>query len=295
MNKIRAMEIFTCVVEEKTFTAAAKKLDISVVMVTKYIHGLEKELKTELLKRTTRSMAVTYAGQVFYEYALSIIAKVNESYEVMEGLQVEPQGLLRVSAPMTLGKEIIAPLVAEFMSQYPKIRVELILNNHPIDLISEGYDCAFRIGHLRDYALVAKQVFLYQMMICATPAYLKKYGTPLTPDDLDKHRLLAHSTWNTSFNWNLLDGDKEISWPEHWVMKSNDGYALREAALENNGVLMQPHFLVHEDIKAGRLVSLLTDYLPEPRPVHLLYPMKKNVVPKLDRFIQFTTEKLLNA
>lgn len=291
MNKFRAMEIFTCVVEEKTFTAAAKKLEISVVMVTKYIHALEKELKTELLQRTTRTMTVTHPGQIFYEYALSIIAKVNESYEVIEGLQAEPQGLLRVSAPMTLGKEIVAPIVAEFMSLYPKIRVELILNNHPVDLISEGYDCAFRIGYLRDYALVAKPLLNYSMSICATPAYLEKYGVPQTPDDLHHHRLLSHSTWNNSFTWRLLHEGKEIPWPDSWIMRSNDGYALREAALKNNGILMQPRFLIEADIKAGRLVALLEDYLPSPRPVHLLYPMKKNVVPKLDRFIQFTLGK----
>jgi DNA-binding transcriptional LysR family regulator len=291
MNKLKAMEVFISVVEEGSFTGAAKKEDMSVVMVAKYINNLEKTLKTDLLQRTTRSMMVTSAGQLFYESAQGILANVNQAYEAMEGLNNEPQGLLRISAPMTVGKEIVGPIVAEFMQIYPQVRIELVLNNSVADLIAEGYDCAFRIGDLKDYALVAKPLFLYRMIICATPEYLRQHGTPTAPEALSQHRLLIHSTWNSRFAWNLREGGSDIAWPNNWVMKSNDGYALRDAALASNGILMQPHFLVKDEIASGRLVTLLEDFLPKPRPVHLLYAPKKNEVPKLDKFVQFVMQK----
>ncbi|MBP6563265.1 MAG: LysR family transcriptional regulator [Neisseriaceae bacterium] len=288
MDQLKAMTVFRSVVNKGSFTQAAQALGMSTVMVSKYIVFLEETLKTKLLLRTTRQMQVTEAGWAFYEAAKQALDEVSRAYEGMAHFHAVPQGRLRISAPMTLGSEVLAPLVAQFMRRYSLINVELVLGNQIVDLLEDGFDCVFRIGDLKpDLPLVAKPMMSYQMVICAAPEYLAEYGHPKKPQDLAQHRLLGHSTWTHSFNWSLRDGEAAIAWPTEWVLNSNDGEVLRQAALAGNGVMMQPEFLVAKDIKAGRLVALLAEHLPLPRSVHLLYLPDRAVLPKINCFVAF--------
>ncbi|MFJ3483319.1 LysR family transcriptional regulator [Pseudomonas sp. NPDC090202] len=292
MDRLRSLEVYVAVIESGSFTAAARALDISAVMVGKYIQELEQGLAAQLIQRTTRQMRVTESGQAFYAEARQVLEQLRRAYESVEGLQSAPSGLLRISAPMTLGSSVVAPLVADFLLACPQVRVELILNNNPVDLLQEGFDAAFRIARLDELDLVARPLQPYAMLICAAPDYLQRHGTPLTPADLGQHRLLVHSTWTQRFNWALKDGSQEFPWPQDWVMKSNDGPALRLAALAGAGVLMQPRFLVEDDLASGALVSLLEEFLPAPKPVHLIYPPQRSRLPKLKAFIDFVSARL---
>ena len=155
MNPIKAMEVFVAVVKHQGLTAAAAELNLSNVMVGKYIAALEAQVATELIQRTTRQIRVTEAGWLFYESAQTAINAVNEAYLQLEALHTAPKGSLKISAPMTLGSELLAPLMAQFMQRYPDIQIELQLSNHVVDLMAEGCDCVLRIGPLKDdYGLI---------------------------------------------------------------------------------------------------------------------------------------------
>ncbi|WP_153774374.1 LysR family transcriptional regulator [Pseudomonas sp. MNR3A] len=291
MDRLRAMEVFVTVVEQGSFSAAAEHLRLSTVMVSKYIRGLEETLQVELIQRSTRRMRVTEAGRVFHEESRQALEQVRRAYEQVESLQKAPSGLLRISAPMTLGSALVAPIVAQFLREHPQMRVDLVLSNTVVDLMAEGFDLAFRIGELGDVDLVAKPLRPYRMVICAAPAYLNEQGWPTVPADLGKHRLLVHSSWTHRFSWPLQDAGREYSWPEHWTLKSNDGQALRLAAISGNGILMQPEFLVADDLREGRLVSLLEPFLPATRPVNLVYLRQRSALSKLDAFVRFVMQR----
>jgi DNA-binding transcriptional LysR family regulator len=295
MDKLRSMQVFVKVVELGSFRQAADALDMSSVMIGKYIRGLETELGTTLIERTTRRLSVSDAGNAFYEEARLAIDQVRKAYEAVEGMQKTPSGMLRVSAPSTLGTSLVAPIVAEFLRTHPQVQLELTLSNTIVDLLGEGFDAAFRIAHLGDVDLVAKPLRPYQMVICASPVYLQRFGIPIVPQDLARHRLLVHSSWTNRFAWPLIDRGMEIPWPDRWVLKSNDGATLRLAALNDVGILMQPAFLIENDIVAGNLIRLLDTYLPAPRPVHLIYPRKRARLPKLRTFVDFVIKRANSA
>ncbi|UOO90051.1 LysR substrate-binding domain-containing protein [Vitreoscilla massiliensis] len=291
MNPIKAMEVFVAVVNHQGLSAAASALNLSNVMVGKYIAALEAQVQTQLIQRTTRQIRVTEAGWLFYDSAQIALQAVSDAYQQLEALHAAPKGSLKISAPMTLGSELLAPLVAQFMQRYPDIQIELQLSNHVVDLMAEGCDCALRIGPLKDdYGLIAKKIMDYHMVICAAPAYLAQQGTPTSPADLLHHRLLVHATWNPQFNW--LFANNGQAWPQQWHLKSNDGQVLRQAALAGIGITMQPTFLLQSDLAAGKLVALLPEYTPSPHPVHLLYLPNRYKLPRLQAFVGFMLESL---
>lgn len=289
MDKLKVLEVFVAVVENKSFSIAANLLDISNVMVGRYIQQLEEYAKVSLIERTTRKLKVTEAGWNLYNDAIEILKKTHLTFERMEEYQEKPNGVLRVSAPMTFGSAILAPLVAQFMSEQPDIKVELILNNQLVDLFDDQFDCSIRIGNVQDdFGLIARKIMNYEMAICAAPAYLARYGEPQNPTELMHHRLLIHSSWKQNYSWPLIYRGEPFVWPlNHWVMNSNDGEVLRQSALFGNGIIMQPKFLLEEDLRQGRLISILKEYIPESKPIHLLYTHSRFKSLKLQSFINF--------
>lgn len=289
MDKLKVLEVFVVVVENKSFSMAANLLDISNVMVGRYIQQLEEYSKVSLIERTTRKLKVTEAGWRLYTDAIEILRKTDWTFERLEEYQEMPNGILRVSAPMTLGSSVLAPLIAQFMSEQPNIKVELILSNHLVDLLEDQYDCSIRVGNVQDdFGLIARKIMNYEMIICASPTYLMSYGEPQTPADLIHHRLLVHSSWKQNYSWPLIYQNQPFSWPlNHWVMNSNDGEVLRQSAVFGNGIIMQPKFLLQDDLNTGKLKSILNEYLPKSKPVHLLYTHNRFKALKLQIFIDF--------
>lgn len=295
MDKLRSMEVFVSVVEAGNFSAAADKLDISGVMVGKHIHQLEKYLGTRLLQRSTRRQSLTEVGRGFYENCKKVLEQVRWAESSVESLQAKPQGLLRVSAPVTLGACVIAPLVANYLEEYPQVQVELSLSNSRVDLIEDGYDLAVRIGNLGEAELVAKSLPPYKMSISASPAYLKRKGIPTSPADLNQHNCLTHSIWSSRAGWPIDVAPTALTWPLQGRFSSNDGQALRAAALQGAGLLLQPEVLVAEDLAAGRLVSVLDQYVPPTRPVHLVYLPDFRPRPKLTSLVNHILQHLSNT
>jgi DNA-binding transcriptional LysR family regulator len=285
------METFVAVVEGGNFTEAAQRLDMSAVMVGKYVRDLEKRLGARLLERTTRRQSLTDAGRVFYEDAKRALEHMRMAEASVERLRASPSGTLRISAPITFGACVIAPLAASFRQAHPLVRVELELSNRNVNLIDEGFDLAIRIGELGDADLIAKPLSLYRMVICASPGYLAQYGRPETPQDLSAHHCLSHSVWNSRSAWKLGDGDSPGLATES-AFTCNDGNGLRLAAIAGAGLLLQPEVLVAQDLASGALVQVLHAYAPKPHPIHIVYRHDQRPLPKLTRFVAHLLEQV---
>ncbi|MCX7295267.1 LysR family transcriptional regulator [Janthinobacterium sp.] len=292
MDKLRSMEIFVSVVDQGSFTAAADTFRISPVMVGKHIRQLEERLGTRLLARTTRRQSLTEIGQQYVEQCRQILAQIAAAETGAEAMRATPRGKLKITAPVSFGSERIAPLMAEYLAAYPDVSLELNLNDRMVDLVEEGFDAAIRIGALEDSGMVARPLQHYAMVICASPDYLAKHGTPRTPDDLARHECVDFMQWSRHMRWRL--SGKEARHDGAAVesrFRSNNGQALRMAALHGFGIVMQAEILLADDIAAGRLVPLLRDYVPAPRLMHLLYRRDRQPTPKLTTFIDFMLER----
>ncbi|MNU70712.1 HTH-type transcriptional regulator DmlR [compost metagenome] len=292
MDKLRNMEVMVAVVEAGSFAAAARQLQISAVMVGKHVHQLEAHLGARLFQRSTRQNSLTEVGAAFYEDCKRVLEQVRWAESAVERSRAVPQGLLRVSAPFTLGSHVIAPLVAEFLQRHEQVRVDLQLTDSVVDMAGEGFDAAIRIGRIVDEGLVARSLRPYRMVIAATPAYLARHGTPQGAADLARHQCLSHSVWQRRVEWTLRDGDTEFFWPENARFVCNQGDGLRQAALHGLGLVMQPEVLLADDLASGALVPVLQHCLPAQRDVHLVYAPDRRQLPKLARFVEYVVGTL---
>ncbi|EIQ78665.1 MULTISPECIES: LysR family transcriptional regulator [Citrobacter] len=286
MDKLRGMETFIAVVESGSFTGAATRLEISAVMVGKYISLLEAQLGTRLLERNTRRQSLTDAGRVYFEEARRVLEQVSIAERSVERLRLAPAGTLRISAPTSFGACVISPLAADFLQTWPEVRIELDLTNRMVDLVDEGIDLAIRIGDIYQTDVVAKYLCPYRMAICASPDYLARYGTPRTPVDLVDHLCLSHTVWTARNEWKLPGVAGEVRWKRDAILRCNDGHGLRMAAVAGAGLLLQPEVLLAEELASGKLVRVLEGFTPEPRPIHLLWRQDLRPLPKLTQFVE---------
>lgn len=284
MDRLRSMEVFIAVVDAGSFTAAADAFAISPVMVGKHIRELEERLGVRLLARTTRRQKLTEAGHAYAERCRQILADIQAAETKAEAMRSSPRGTLRISAPVSFGSQCLAPAMTEYLALYPEVNLDLNLNDRVVDLVEEGYDAAVRIGDLADSTLIARPLMQYRMVLCASPAYLKRAGRPKTPDDLWSHQCLDFAPLNRRVRWNLDGTESEFPASR---FRSNNGQALRMAALMGHGILLQSEVLLGADIVAGKLVPLLEDYLPAPKPVSLVYPRDQLPAKKMTTFIEF--------
>ncbi len=284
MDTLRCMQAFVAVAERGSFAGAAEQLQVSAVMVGKYIQQLEAHLGTALLQRNTCRQRLTEAGSAYLAGCRQVLEQVQQAEADVAGLQVQPRGLLRVSAPTTWGSCVLAPQLAGLLRAQPQLNIELDLSNRRVDLIEDGFDAAIRVGPLPSQEVVARPLPPYAMSLCAAPSYLRRRGTPRTPADLQGHDCLSHLAWRGGHGWQLANGE-QVDWEAR--LTCNDGFALREAAVAGAGLVLQPTALLAGEIAAGRLKPLLRDYLPEPRPMHLIYLSDRRPRPRLQCFVDF--------
>ena len=288
MDRLRSMEVFVAVVDAGSFTAAAEMFAMSPVMVGKHIRQLEERLGARLLARTTRRQSLTEIGRQYAERCRQILADIKTAESGAEAMRSTPRGTLRISAPVSFGTQRLAPAMTDYLAAHSEISLDLDLSDRMVDLVEEGYDAAIRIGELRDSTMVARPLTEYRMMLCASPEYLKQAGTPKTPEDLAHHQCLDFAPLNRRVRWNLNGTESEFPASR---FRSNQGQALRMAALRGYGILLQSEALLGEDVASGRLVPVLEDYLPAPRPVSLVYPRDRLATPKMTTFIAFMLER----
>lgn len=285
MDRLRSMEVFVAVVDAGSFTAAADAFDLSPVMVGKHIRQLEERLGARLLTRTTRRQSLTEIGRQYAERCRAILADIAAAESGAEAMRSTPRGTLRISAPVSFGSLRLAPAMTDYLEMYPDVSLDLSLSDRVVDLVEDGFDAAIRIADDIDPGLVARPLQPYRMMLCASPAYLARAGTPRTPADLAQHACLDFAPLNRRVRWNLEGyGDSEFPASR---FRANNGAALRMAALRGYGILLQSAALLEEDVAAGRLVQVLVEYLPAPRAMALVYPRDRTPTPKMTTFVQF--------
>lgn len=292
MDRFLAMQVFTRVAELESFSAAARQLSLSKSAVSKQISALEDALGARLLNRTTRKLSLTEAGQGYYQWAQRILNDVEEAERLVGSGRVRARGRLKVSAPMSFGFRHLAPLLPKFMEAYPELELELSLSDRFVDMVAEGQDVALRIGLLQDTSLIARKVSQTRRVLCGSPAYFQANGRPTHPEALSSHQCLTYSHGGRPSPWRFRDRDgKELSFTTKSRLNVDNGDALLALALGGAGIAQMPAFLIWQDIKAGRLEVVLSDYEQEPLPISALYPSGRNLSAKVRAFIDFVDQE----
>ncbi len=292
MDTLDAMRTFAAVVDRNGFSTAAEALGHSTARVTRQIAWLEQRLGTRLLNRTTRRTSLTSAGTAYYQRCLQLLAEFDD-IEATVGAQAQtPAGVLRINAPVSFGIARLAPLLASYRERYPQVTLDLALSDRLVDMVEEGYDLAIRITRTPAPTLIARRLAEARILLCASPAYLARMGTPRHPDDLAGHQCLNYSYWSGGHEWRLQGADGEHVVRIDGGLRANNGDVLRAAALAGMGVVLQPDFLVGDDIDAGRLVQLLPTYTLPPVGIHAVYASRSHLAPKVRSFIDHLVETM---
>jgi DNA-binding transcriptional LysR family regulator len=291
MDRLRAFEVFVTVVSRGSFTRAADMLETSPANVTRYVNELEAHLGTRLLNRTSRKLSLTEGGETLYARCKSILDEVAETEGLVSSASVEPRGRLRINAPVSFGILQLAPLWPEFMRKYPRVELDVTLIDRVVDIVDEGYDLAIRISGAGSTNHAARKLAPSRNILCASPAYLARWGYPAAPADLIEHRCIGYSYAATGDEWQLIDSEGNA----HTVkvnchMRSNNGDTAHAAALAGQGVIWQPTFLVGKDLRAGKLVQVLPDYRMPDIDVLALYPSRRHLSAKIRAMIDFLAD-----
>jgi DNA-binding transcriptional LysR family regulator len=295
MDTLSAMVVFARVVEEESFSSAARRLGVSKATVSKEVARLEDHLGVRLLNRTTRRLSLTDVGQAFYERCARIVEEAEEAERAVTTWQSAPRGLLRVSAPVSFGRTWVAPHLPRFLAKYPDLKLELSLNDRFVDLIEEGFDVAIRIARLPDSSLIARRLSPSNRAIYAAPAYLKQHGTPAHPRDLTRHNCLTYSLQATGDAWRLDGPGGEVSVRVDGSFRANNGEALVEAACAGLGIVMCPDFLAGDSVASGKLVRILPEWSDHTASVYAVHPHVKHVPIKVRVFVDFLASQCQEA
>lgn len=291
MDRLDSMKAFVTVANEGSFTKAADKLDMSNQLVSKYVSQFEEHLGVRLFNRTTRRVHLTEAGEQCFEQALHIL----ESMASMEGhfgqLQDAVQGFLQISAPVSFSTLHLPSLIKDFKQAYPEVSIDLQLNDRKVDVVEEGFDVALRIGQLKNSSLIAKKIAPVRMVLCASPAYLAKHGTPKHPSELIIEHFLRYSYLDDSqLKSPLKEALKAKRSNQTSSLAVNNGEILMAAAIAGEGFILLPTFIIGDAVKQGRLQIILQEFEPDPMGLYAVYPHRKLLPPKLRAFIDFISQ-----
>ena len=292
MDRLTEMEAFATVVDQGGFTDAARKLGISKSAVSKHVSSLEARLGARLLNRTTRRVSPTEIGLAYYDRALRVLNAAGEADALVSSMQSAPSGLLRISVATDFGVNHLSPVLGEFLDEFPDITVNMVLNNRYVELISEGFDMAVRIGELEDSTLRARKLTETTKRMIASPSYLEKHGRPLKIDDLNEHKLLHYSSQANGSVWKLTapSGEKRQV-RTAGGLSVNDGQSLLNAAISGLGIAYLPSFLYASAMRDGLIADVIPDLPQETQGIYAVYPPGRFTQPKVRAFIDF----LVNA
>jgi DNA-binding transcriptional LysR family regulator len=296
LDQFAAMATFVRVVEAGSLSAAARSLPSSLTSVSRQISALEELFGTRLLVRTTRRLALTDDGRLFFDRAKSIMGELKEVELALSSGRQQPSGRLRISAPSLMGRLLIAPLLAEFLRRHSFVSVELLLLDRVVDMVEEDIHLSLRVGHLPDSQLVARKLADVQMIVCAAPAYLKRFGVPRSPADLNHHACLVFSDTPGVGEWRFQENAKsecKIRIAGRLWINSLD--ALVSAAKDGAGIVRVPSWQIRSELAVGRLRRILRDHEPPPAPVHLLLQSSRLASPKIRVFADYLVQHLRHA
>jgi DNA-binding transcriptional LysR family regulator len=291
MEDLENMALFARVVEARSFSEAARRLGLSKSVVSKAVTRLEKSIGARLLNRTTRAMSLTEAGTVFYGHCARILEELEAAKLAVGQFHAQPQGLLRVSASVAFGTLHIAPALPDFLARYPQVRIDMEIGDRFVDLADEGFDVAIRIAKEPSPNLVARKLAGVNRKICATPDYFQHHGVPEAPADLARHNCLTYTHFNPQDPWRLKGPAGDISVNATGNLRLNDDEALSAAVLGGLGIALLPTFIIGRDLQAGRLLAVLSDYVPLERHIWAVYLPNRHLAGKVRAFIDFLVER----
>ncbi|MEO9135921.1 MAG: LysR family transcriptional regulator [Casimicrobiaceae bacterium] len=292
MDRFQSLLAFAKVVESGSFARAAERLDLSVSAVSRRVAELEAHLGARLLSRTTRRLSLTEIGQVFYERCVQLLADLEEAEEEITASAIVPRGTLKLTAPISFGTRYLTGAIADFRQQYPRLRFDIELSDRAIDLVDEGIDLAIRIGDIGSHALIGRRIGVSQMICCAAPSYLAEHPAPRTPADLLSHPCLTYAYSSVGNVWRFSDAqhavhEVKVNGPVH----ANNGAMLAALAVAGVGINLEPDFIVADDVRAGRLLPLLPDYVAPAIDINAAYASRRHLSAKVRSFIDFLVQR----
>jgi DNA-binding transcriptional LysR family regulator len=288
---LNEISVFIKVVQAGSFSQAAKQLGLPNSTVSHKVSSLEKRLGTTLITRTTRRLNITPAGQAFFKKALQGLEVIKSGEDEIASLQEEPQGLLRITAPVELGRSVLPPLISNYIKKYPKVSVEVILTDRRVELLAESVDLALRAGELKDSTLIGKKLGTTFFAVFASPKYLKQNGTPKHPRELKDYQCMHFSPIGSE-SWKLVSNKGALNIPMPGRLIINDLDTLRTMTINGMGIALLPYYLCSADLGSGKLVQILDGWQTNQVPVSFVYPSQKYVSSKLSAFIQLSAESI---
>ena len=292
MDRFRELEAFVAVVDTGSFVKAAEQLRSSKTAVSRLVQDLEARLGASLLHRTTRRLSLTEVGREYLMRAKQVLADLGEADAAVSSVSGRVTGLLRVNAPLSFGVLHLAPLWGAFLTFHPEVELDVTLNDRVVDLLEEGFDLAIRITQMADSTLVSRRLASTRLVLCASPGYLAVHGTPATLSDLAQHRVIGYSYAPMGDTLALQgpDGPRSVRTRPHF--HTNNGDTCRAAALDHQGIILQPDFLIGLDLAAGRLVRLLPDHEGTEVGIYAVYPSRKHLSGKVRALVEFLVSAL---
>lgn len=289
MDRFQAMQVFVRVVDVNSFSRAADSLGLPRTTVTNAIQSLEQRLQVRLLNRTTRRISLTPDGAAYYERCVRILADVEETEGLFRDAAGRPRGSLRIDVPASIGKLILLPALCDFHQRYPEVQLVIGMGDRPVDLVEEAVDCALRFGELQDSRLVARRIGTFELLTCASPRYLERFGTPQRIEDLAEHRAVNYFSSRTgrTVDWDFVVDGKSVAVPMRGCISVNDAEAYVMCGVQGVGMIQPPRYMVKQYLESGALVEVLSQWRPSPLPISAVYLQNRHLSPKVRAFVDW--------
>lgn len=296
MDQLISMRVFCQIVDSGSLAQAARVLGLAPATVTGALAGLEKRLNARLLDRTTRRIAITEAGRVWYQHAKRIVEQSQEAEEAVRSLTSDLRGELRLTLPLGVALTFVYPYLHEFHERFPKIGLDLQVNDRPVDLVANGFDLALRAGHPGDCGFAARRLATYRRLTCASPSYLRSFGVPQHPAELQQHQCLIYRHEPQASSWQYFVNGETIAMPVRGAFSSNESHALIAWAKAGMGITRQPDWLVDRALRSGELVRVFEAYDGIPAPslpgIYAFFPKPRHHPKKVEAFVKFFAGKM---
>ena len=292
MDKFGEMRTFVAVVDAGSFVQAADALDISKAAVSRHVADLEQRLGVRLLQRTTRKLSLTEEGRAFHARCKNLLGELEEAEAEITSKSVEASGLVKINVPVSFGLLHLAPLWPAFMAKHPKVTLDVNLSDRMVDLVEEGYDMAVRIARLPSSSLISRKLASTRLILCASPTYLKKHSKPKHPSELADHAVLSYSLLVMGEQWEFEGPEGNLTVAINPVLRTNSGDTCRAAALGHQGIILQPSFIVGDDLRKGTLVELMPKYRALDFGIYAIYPSRRYVSPKVRVLIDYLSSAM---
>lgn len=292
MDRWTEIELFVQVAELGSLSRAAESLGLSNAAASRHLSALEARLAARLVQRNTRRLFLTDVGEAFYRRCKPLLGELRDAESAVNAAVLKPTGLLRVTASLSFSMIVIAPLLPEFHARYPDLRVEIVVSNRYTDLLESGIDVAIRNREFEsDSAITVRRLAETKRVLAASPQYLQRHGVPRTPDELGAHRLLIYNLANHPHHLRFTRNGAVTTVPIEGLLEANDGQVIRAAALRHLGILIQPMYIIHDDVVAGRLVPLLQEWELTRLTINIAYPTRRHLPAKVRCFVDFLVEQ----